>query len=79
MGLKTNNGRLRPAYSAFLKLSKTLGKMEYKCELKHSVIGERRFAFNRNENWIIAAWNASLDSAVSYQEFMSKVYLPTCK
>ncbi len=67
MGLKTNDGRKRPAYGAFLKLSRTLGKTKFICELKQpdNKKNIRSFAFRkeksvetkRQQEIVIASWD----------------------
>lgn len=69
MGLKTNSGRKRLAYDALLKLSSTLGKTQFVCELKQpdDKKNMRSFAFRKQKSahttsqqeMIIASWNTS--------------------
>lgn len=80
MGLKTNDGRLRPAFYAFTKLNKTLGDAVFKCELENRSIDifKREFAFKRNEDWIVAAWQSAED-AVTYQNMNGNDFTPACR
>lgn len=85
MGLKTNDGRKRPAYDAFLKMSQTLSKTRFSCELKQEINSTRRaFAFknDNSDDWVIASWDTKgksfYDEAVEYTKQNSS-YEPTCK
>ena len=87
MGLKTNDGRKRPAYAAFLNMSQTLAKTKFECELKQNEPNstKRTFAFKRSESddWIIASWDTKgksfYDEAVEYTQKSSAEFAPVCK
>lgn len=80
MGLKTNKGRLRPAYGAFSKLSETLRDAVFECELdSHSnSIFKREFAFKKNNDWLVASWQSAGDE-VNYKNLQGSDFTPTCK
>jgi len=85
MGLKTNDGRYRPAFDAYVKLSETLGKTSFECELKQAEGDKinRAFAFKNAQDWVIASWKTTAksfyDEAVVYTNKKSADYAPTCK
>jgi hypothetical protein len=92
MGLKTNSGRKRPAYDAFLKLSNTLGKTQFICELKQpdNKKNLRSFAFRKKKSanvasqqeMIIATWDttgASNSGEVIYQPLVGDESTISCK
>lgn len=81
MGLKTNEGRYRPAFNAFLALSKTLGHTQYVCELKQGDQKKRAFLFKDAKNWIVADWSTA-DSQKNNRVRYSKMHIsddmPSC-
>lgn len=87
MGLKTNDGRQRPAYGAFLKMSQTLAKTQFECELKPqpNQASRRSFSFRKQglDNRVIATWDTAgksfYDEAVSYIEKNGAEFTPVCK
>lgn len=91
-GLKTNDGRYRPAYDAYLKLSQTLAKTSFKCELKSpdGSTTKRAFAFQKSTDnpsnatgWVIASWDTAgqtvSDETVVYTEKNGAEFTPECK
>jgi len=90
-GLKTNQGRLRPAYEAYFKLSQTLGKTNFECELKQDdgFKSKRAFAFRKeqengpSQGWVIASWDTQpksfYDEAVTYTPKNANEFTPQCK
>lgn len=86
MGLKTNDGRQRPAYAAFAKMSQMLAKTEFICELQQDTPNstKRAFTFKNQDSgdWTIASWDTKgksfYDEAVEYKK-KSASYEPTCK
>jgi hypothetical protein len=83
MGLKTNDGRLRPAFDAFVELYQTLGKTHYECELKQETTDtdKRAFLFRKDNDWLIASWHtkkAYPDNQVQYLVRNSHNYRPNC-
>ncbi len=93
-GLKTNDGRLRPAYHAYIKLSQTLAKTTFKCELKQADGSKtkRAFAFSKSSGslegdteaqWVIASWDASgsasAEESVIYTQKKGSEFTPVCK
>jgi len=85
MGLKTNDGRYRPAFDAYVKLSETLGKTSFECELKQAEGDKinRAFAFKNAQDWVVASWKTTAksfyDEAVVYTNKKGADYAPTCK
>lgn len=92
MGLKTNDGRKRPAYDALIRLSQTLGKTHFVCELKqpNTESGIRSFAFREvqpskdssQHDWVVATWNSSQnthDRGISYTTYNGENFSPSCK
>lgn len=85
MGLKTNDGRYRPAFDAYVKISEKLGKTQFECELKQADgdKNKRAFAFKNSQYWIIASWQTAsksfYDEAVVYTDKKGAEYVPACK
>lgn len=93
-GLKTNDGRHRPAYDAYIKLSQTLAKTTFKCELKQADGNKtkRAFVFSKTADaakgdgeapWVIASWDTAgatlAEENVIYTEKKGSEFTPMCK
>lgn len=85
MGLKTNDGRKRPAYDAFVKMSQMLARTTFTCELNQELNSTKRaFAFKNTDSgdWVIASWDTNgksfYDESVEYSK-QSSSEDPSCK
>jgi len=75
MGLKTNSGRYRPAFDAFVELSKRLGKSSLVCEVQAEQADSRKFLFRKENDWLTAAWKTdtkAIDQSVKYQKIINQ-------
>ncbi len=81
MGLKTNDGELRPAFYAYQQLSRQLAEKAFVGEIKAEKRFNKAFLFKGKTDWVVTTWRTAADAddqAVHYQKITRQQHVPTC-
>lgn len=81
MGLKTNDGQLRPAFYAYEQLSRQLSEKAFVCEVQAEKPFNKAFLFKGKTDTVVTTWQTAADAddqAVHYQQITQQQHVPAC-